>query len=311
MNVILRGEIVTQNKEIFGPMLHLEPSIQTLQVENFESSTNVVGQRNTIFHQNALGVLSILDESSVDLVYIDPPFGTGQRQRLQRRKTGEVISSIVFEDPNINYLEWLREHMLAVRRILKPSGTVYLHLDQRWSHYARVMLDEDVFGSNNYLNTIIWSYNFGGRAKDRWPQKHDDILVYAKESGKHTFNWDDIPRIPYAAPELQRIGRTNEEAERRIEQGQVPTDVWQLSILGTNSKERNGYPTQKPVKLVERAVLASSPKDGIVVDVFAGSGTTGEAAHKHGRKFILADMSPWAIEVMKERFKNVAVDWKI
>lgn len=269
----------------------------------------VLTTMNSIHHAAALDVLARTADDSIDLVYVDPPFGTGQRQRLSRRKQGEVISTIVYEDPNVNYLEWLREHMLEIKRVLKPTGTLYLHLDQRWSHHARVMLEESVFTENNYLNTIIWAYNFGGRGKDRWPQKHDDILVYVKSMKEHVFNWDDIPRIPYAAPELQKIGRSPEEAQRRIELGQVPTDVWQLSIVGTASKERNGYPTQKPVKLVERAILASCPKDGIVMDVFAGSGTTGRAAHNLGRRFILADVSPWAIEVMKERFKDMDISW--
>lgn len=266
---------------------------------------------NTVYHADALSVLAQLPDDAVDMVYVDPPFGTGQRQRLVRRKQGEVISTMVYEDPNINYLEWLQKHMLEVKRVLKPSGTLYLHLDQRWSHYARVMLDESVFGVENYLNTIIWAYNFGGRGKDRWPQKHDDILVYVKSMKNHIFNWSDIPRIPYAAPGAQHMGRTPEEAQRRIELGQVPTDVWQLSIVGTAAKERNGYPTQKPVKLIERAVLASSPPGGLVVDVFAGSGTVGEVANRHGRSFALADISPWAIEVMQTRFKDVVVDWRL
>ena len=264
---------------------------------------------NVVYHCNALSVLMRQPTESVDLVYIDPPFGTGRRQALNRHKRGEVISVLGYEDPRAHYLEWLQEHMLEVKRVLKPSGTLYLHLDQRWSHRVRVMLEDSVFGEDNYLNTVIWSYNFGGRGKDRWPQKHDDILVYVKSMKDHIFNWDDVPRIPYAAPDLQKVGRTPEDAQRRIELGQVPTDVWQLSIVGTASKERNGYPTQKPVKLIERAILASSPKGGVVMDVFGGSGTTGAAAHKHGRRFILADISLEAIDVMKRRFKDIEVEW--
>lgn len=264
---------------------------------------------NVVYHSDALSALSELADDSVDMAYLDPPFGTGQRQRLVRHKQGEVISSMVFDDPNVNYVEWLREHVLAIKRVLKPTGTMYLHLDQRWSHHARVMLEADVFGADNYLNTIVWSYNFGGRGKDRWPQKHDDILVYVKDMGKHIFRWNDVPRIPYVAPSLQYVGRSPEEARRRIELGQVPTDVWQISIIGTNSRERTGYPTQKPVKLVERAVLASSPVGGVILDPFAGSGTTGVAASLHGRSFILIDASPLAWEVMQKRFEGIAVDW--
>ncbi len=266
-------------------------------------------QMNVVYHDDALTTLSKIDDNSIDLVYIDPPFGTGNRQQLTRKKQGEIVSTVSYEDPNDDYIGWLRQHMIEIKRVLKQSGTVYLHLDQRWSHYAHVMMDE-VFGRENYLNSIVWSYNFGGRSKEKWPAKHDNILVFSKHMRDHVFNLNEIPRIPYAAPDMQYVGRSKEEAEKRIKQGQIPTDVWELSIVGTNSKERNGYPTQKPIKLIERAVLASSPKGGVVLDVFAGSGTTGAAAHKHGRSFILADLSPWAIETMRERFKEVTVDWK-
>lgn len=257
-----------------------------------------------IYHQNALSVLAETPEASVDLVYVDPPFGTGRTQSLVRQSAGDVVSCIRFEDPNNDYIEWLTTHMHGIRRVLKPSGTAYLHLDHHWVHRAKVMMDDVVFGCDCFLNEVIWAYDYGGRGKRSWPKKHDSILVYSREPEKHVFNWNDIERIPYMAPGLQKD-------PARAEAGKVPTDVWWMSIVGTQSKERNGYPTQKPVKLVERAILASSPPGGIVMDVFAGSGTTGEAALKHGRSFILSDMSPWAIEVMQARFKDVTIDWKL
>jgi site-specific DNA-methyltransferase (adenine-specific) len=256
---------------------------------------------NVIHHANAMSVLRDLADVSVDLVYIDPPFGTGITQNSH---------DMSYEDSSMNYMDFLRPHIIAVHRVLKSSGTMYLHLDWRYVHQARLYFD-GFFGKENFLNEVIWSYNYGGRGKDRWPRKHDNILVYAKNAGQHVFDWDAIPRIPYKAPEMQRVGRTQEEAEERIARGQVPTDVWEMSIVGTNSKERTGYPTQKPLKLLERIVLASSPPAGTVLDVFAGSGTTGAAAHKHGRQFILADVNPQAIEVMKARFKDVAIDWRM
>jgi len=256
---------------------------------------------NVVHHASALSVLLKTVDESVDLVYIDPPFGTGNKQSLARKKDGEVVSEIVFEDPDRYYVEWLRPHMEEIRRVLKPTGTVYLHLDHHWVHYAKVMCDQ-VYGRDCFLNEVVWAYDYGGRGKRCWPKKHDSILVYVKEEGKHVFNWDDIDRIPYMTPGLQKD-------KARAEAGKVPTDVWWMSIVGTASKERNGYPTQKPVKLVERAVLASSPKDGVVMDVFAGSGTTGAAALKHGRSFILGDISASSIAVMKERFKDVDITW--
>lgn len=260
------------------------------------------GRLNTVFHSNALGALTRIPDASVDLAYVDPPFGTGRKQSLAHQKDGEVVSTISFEDPNEHYIEWLRMHMAEIRRTLKPNGTVYLHLDHHWVHRAKVMMDDAVFGPDNFLNEVVWSYDYGGRGKRCWPKKHDSILVYVKDPNDYVFNWDDIDRIPYMAPGLQKD-------PARAEAGKVPTDVWWMSIVGTQAKERTGYPTQKPVKLVERAVLASSPSGGVVLDVFAGSGTTGQAAHNLGRSFILADVSAAAIEVMQRRFQSIDVTW--
>jgi site-specific DNA-methyltransferase (adenine-specific) len=252
---------------------------------------------------SAQTLLSGLADSSVDMIYTDPPFGTGDMQTMQRRKHGQVISKIEYCDKFDNYLEFLAPHIRDMHRVLKDTGTMYLHLDWRWVHYAKVLCDE-VFGMENFLNDVVWSYNFGGRGKDRWPTKHDNILVYVKRRGLHTFNWNDIDRVPYAAPELQYVGRTREEAEKRIMEGQVPTDVWSMSIVGTASKERIGYPNQKPVKLVKRAILASSNPGDLVLDPFGGSGTTGDAARQAGRDFLMCDENPAAFEVMKQRFKD-------
>ena len=255
---------------------------------------------DVIWHRPALEVLAATPDESVDLIYIDPPFGTGDAQSAH---------GMSYQDPTEHYGAFLDRHVRQLHRVLKRSGTLYLHLDWRHVRLGQWTCDL-VFGEGNFLNEVIWAYNFGGRGKDRWPCKHDNILVYAKHVGDHLFNWDAIPRVPYRAPDMQRVGRSPEEAEVRIAQGQVPTDVWDMSIIGTNSKERTGYPTQKPVKLVERVVLASSPPRGSVMDVFAGSGPTGEAAHKHGRNFVLADANPQAIDVMKKRFKDVEVEWR-
>ncbi len=247
---------------------------------------------NTVYHDQALNVLGSLKDETVDLVYVDPPFGTGKVQ---------AAHGMSYADSSNGYVEFITSHVKEFNRVLKASGTMYLHLDWRYVHWARIACDVH-FGSENFLNEVIWAYDFGGRGKDRWPRKHDTILVYAKEAGKHVFNWEEIERIPYMAPGLQKD-------PERAAAGKVPTDVWWMSIVGTQAHERTGYPTQKPVKLVERAVVASSPPGGFVLDVFAGSGTTGEAAHKNQRSFLLADTSPWAIEVMKERFKDIEITW--
>ena len=265
-------------------------------------------QTNCVHHGQALDFLKSLDNSSIDLIYTDPPFGTGDMQTMSRKKAGTIISKIEYSDKFSNYMEFLEPHLWEMHRVLKNTGTMYLHLDWRWVHYAKVVCDE-IFGYDNFLNEIVWSYNFGGRGKDRWPQKHDTILVYAKELGKHTFNWSDIDRIPYAAPALQYAGRTKEEAEKRIAEGQVPTDVWSMSIVGTASKERIGYPNQKPLKLIKRIITASSNSGDIVIDPFVGSGSTAGAAIEMGRRFIVNDASQHAIDTMKQRFANNSVNF--
>lgn len=256
---------------------------------------------NSIYHMSARDLLDSLDSNSIDLIYTDPPFGTGDMQTMSRKKAGSIVSKIEYSDKFSNYMEFLEPHLWSMHRALKETGTMYLHMDWRWVHYAKVKCDE-IFGYNNFLNEVIWSYNFGGRGKDKWPQKHDTILVYAKQAGKHTFNWNDIDRIPYAAPALQYAGRTKEEAEKRIAEGQVPTDVWNMSIVGTASKERLGYPNQKPLKLIRRAIVASSNPGDIVLDPFAGSGSTAAAALDVNRKFITCDVSDESIATMRKRF---------
>ena len=265
-------------------------------------------QVNSVYHSDAMRLLKSIPGASIDLIYTDPPFGTGDMQTMSRKKAGTIVSKIEYSDKFDNYMEFLEPHLWEMHRVLKDTGTMYLHMDWRWVHYAKVRCDE-IFGYENFLNEIIWSYNFGGRGKDRFPQKHDTILVYAKNVGQHVFNWDDIDRIPYAAPALQFAGRTKEEAEARIAMGQVPTDVWSMSIVGTASKERVGYPNQKPIKLMKRAIVASSMPGDIILDPFAGSGATAAAALEAGRKFITSDASSESINVMKDRFKNFEVSF--
>jgi site-specific DNA-methyltransferase (adenine-specific) len=261
---------------------------------------------NVVHRGTALDLLCSIPNESIDLIYTDPPFGTGNTQTMDRKKAGKTVSKIEYSDKYENYLDFLEPHLIEMHRVLKPTGTMYLHMDWRWVHYAKVMCD-GIFGMENFLNEVVWSYNFGGRGKDRWPQKHDTILVYTKEMGKHTFNWKDIDRIPYAAPELQYVGRSREEAEKRIAEGQVPTDVWSMSIVGTASKERIGYPNQKPIKLMKRAIVASSNEGDIVLDPFGGSGSTAAAAMEANRKFITGDSSPDAIQTMRNRFTGLDV----
>jgi site-specific DNA-methyltransferase (adenine-specific) len=259
-------------------------------------------------------VLAGLPDGCVDLVYIDPPFGTGQVRRLGSIRTGvgtrervgfggrrypfEVVSDYRYRDDMSlsEYLEFLRQCLSEVHRVLRTTGSLYLHLDFHAAHYARVLLDE-LFGPERFLNEVIWAYDYGGRAKDRWPRKHDNILWYSK-SARWTFNMADIDRIPYMAPGL--VGP--DKASR----GKLPTDTWWLTIVPTNSAERTGYPTQKPLKLLERIVRASSNPGELVADFFCGSGTTGVAAKGLGRRYLLVDDNPDAVRITTERLSSSA-----
>lgn len=272
-------------------------------------------QWNAIYQGDCLEILRCWPDAFVDLIYIDPPFNTGQRRRLQSIKLGfgrqqrrgfggktynyEIMSDISYADnmPFDAYLEFLYQRIQEGWRILKPTGSFFLHVDPRIVHYARLILD-DIFGADHFINEIIWAYDYGGRPRDRFPWKHDNILWYTK-SEVWTFNLDEVERIPYMAPEL--VGP--EKAAR----GKLPTDVWWITIVPTNSKERTGYPTQKPEKLLERIIRAASRPGDLVVDYFAGSGTTGAVAQRLGRRWILVDNHSAAISIMQQRLGCLAL----
>ncbi len=270
------------------------------------------------WHAVTLSVLCYRE--SVDLIYIDPPFNTGKVQRRTQLKVvrsqsgdrvgfqGHRYKTIIvgmgkrsFVDIFDDYLSFLEPRLIEAHRVLAPHGSLYVHLDYREVHYCKVLLDS-IFGRGSFLNEIIWAYDYGGRPKDRWPPKHDNILLYAKTPGQHVFNVDDIERIPYMAPGL--VGP--EKAAR----GKRPTDTWWHTIVPTNGSEKTGYPTQKPLGIVRRIVQASSRPGALVLDFFAGSGTTGIAALELGRRFILVDNNPEALEVMARRFDGVeGIEW--
>jgi site-specific DNA-methyltransferase (adenine-specific) len=266
-----------------------------------------------VFLADNLDVLRGLPDSCLDLVYIDPPFGTNQVRRLDAIKTGagqkarngfggrqyafEVISSHHYRDDLAldEYLGFMYARLAEIHRVLRPAGSLYLHLDFHAAHYGRLLLDE-LFGPERFLNEVIWAYDYGGRARDRWPKKHDNILWYAK-SAAWTFNTEDIDRIPYMAPGLV--------PPEKAALGKLPTDTWWLTIVPTNGSERTGYPTQKPLKLLERIIRASSNPGDLVADFFCGSGTTGVAAKQLGRRYLLVDDNPEAVRITNERLALV------
>lgn len=259
---------------------------------------------NCVIQGDALLEMPKLMSESVDMIYVDPPFGTGKRQTLASKRAGTTVSKMSYEDKFADYIEdFLHPILNESKRLLKSTGTLYLHLDRRYSHYAKVVLD-GVFGKENFINHIVWSYNYGGRGKNCFPRKHDDILVYSKVPGCHKFRWDAIDKIPYKAPDLQKD-------PIRAAMGQVPTDVWEMTIVPTNSKEKTGYPTQKPLKLIERAIRASTDPGDVVLDFCCGSGSTLVAAHRTGRGWVGIEKSDQAITVIEKRLIDLSVPYSI
>ena len=256
-----------------------------------------------------LSVLPRLPDESFDLIYIDPPFNTGRLQartriRTIRDRNGDRtgykgaryrtirLGSAAFADAFDDYLAFLEPRLREAYRLLRPTGAFFLHIDYREVHYCKVLLDA-IFGRAAFLNDIVWAYDYGARSKRRWSPKHDNILFYAKDPDDYVYRYEDIERIPYLAPGL--VGP--EKAAR----GKTPTDTWWHTIVSPNGREKTGYPTQKPLAILNRIVRVHSNPNDRVLDFFAGSGTTGEAAIRAGRRAVLIDDNPVAIDVMAKR----------
>jgi site-specific DNA-methyltransferase (adenine-specific) len=264
---------------------------------------------NTVYLGDNLPILKTIPDASVQLIYIDPPFNTGREQQRSKITTKrndlgdrigfkgeryETVKSTIlsYDDQFANYWAFLEPRLEEAFRVLKQTGTLYLHLDYREAHYAKVLLDA-LFGPDCFLNEIIWAYDYGGKSKSRWPSKHDTILVYVKDPTNYYFDSEAVDREPYMAPGLV--------TPEKVERGKLPTDVWWHTIVSPTGKEKTGYPTQKPVGILRRIIQASSKPEDVVLDFFAGSGTTGFVAYELARKFILVDQNPESIEVIKSR----------
>ncbi len=250
-----------------------------------------------------------LPEGLFDLAYLDPPFNTGRAQARRtiaaehdpeagrvgfggRRYRTRLLQSLSYDDQYADYLAFLEPRLARTRELLAPHGTLYFHIDYREAHYCKLLLDE-VFGREAFLNELIWAYDYGAKPRRRWPAKHDTILAYVKTPGAHHFDADAVEREPYMAPGLVSA----EKAAR----GKRPTDVWFHTIVPTNGREKTGYPTQKPEGVLRRLVAASSRPGGWCLDPFAGSGTLGAVCAELGRRFVLVDDNPAAIEVIRRR----------
>ncbi|HOY81135.1 MAG TPA: site-specific DNA-methyltransferase, partial [Rhodoglobus sp.] len=241
---------------------------------------------NLVIAGDNLTVTATLPDESFRLVYLDPPFNTGRTQRRQtittkqsadgarsgfKGRSYETIKGTLtqYDDRFADYWEFLEPRLMEAWRLLDDRGTLYLHLDYREAHYAKVVLDA-LFGRDNFLNELIWAYDYGARATRKWPAKHDTILVYVKNPKSYHFDNAAVDREPYMAPGLV--------TPEKVERGKLPTDVWWHTIVSPTGREKTGYATQKPEGILRRIIQASSAPDDWVLDFFAGSGTTGAVA---------------------------------
>lgn len=271
---------------------------------------------DTLLLGDNLELLPRFPDETFQLVYADPPFNTGRRQHRKtlstvgaadgdrtgfggKRYRSQVRATSEFSDAFSDYLGFLAPRLEEIRRVLAVTGTLYFHIDYREAHYVKLLLDE-IFGRECFLNEIIWAYDYGARAKRRWPAKHDTILVYVRDPERYFFDSSTVDRERYMAPGLV----TKEKAAR----GKLPTDVWWHTIVSPTGAEKTGYPTQKPEGIVRRMVQASSSAQDWCLDPFAGSGTLGVVASKLGRHFVLIDSSAEAFEHSRRRLEENGIN---
>ncbi|MHB8837986.1 MAG: DNA-methyltransferase [Gemmatimonadaceae bacterium] len=271
----------------------------------------------TIHHSDNLKALAAYPDGHFALIYIDPPFNTGRSQVRTSSKATRVArggrvafngkryaqvttGSRSFDDTFDDYVAFLEPRLVEARRLVAPTGSLFVHLDYREVHYAKVRLDA-ILGRASFINEIIWAYDYGARTSKRWSPKHDNLLWYARDPKRYTFNQDAADRVPYMAPGL--VGA--EKAAR----GKVPTDTWWHTIVSPTGKEKTGYPAQKPLGILERIVRVHSQPGDRLLDFFAGSGSFGDAADRNGRDCVLVDSSAAAVAVMKKRFRGRDVEF--
>ena len=269
-----------------------------------------------VIEADNLEVLPTLPDGAFTLIYLDPPFNTGRSQKRQATTSVRTVLAsgahaagtitgfkgqryerikgdlLGYDDQFEDYWAFLEPRLIEAWRLLADDGTLYLHLDYREAHYAKVLLDA-LFGRECFLNELIWAYDYGAKSKNRWPTKHDTILVYVKNPRAYYFDSSTVDREPYMAPGLV--------TPEKVAKGKLPTDVWWHTIVSPTGKEKTGYPTQKPVGILRRMIQASSREGDWVLDFFAGSGTTGAVAAALGRKFLLIDQNPESLAVMHAR----------
>ena len=303
--------------------------VETYNVENPEKEPTYDKFKdgpNLLFHGDNKEILSTLlvqgFRGKIDLIYIDPPFDSGAdyvrkvalrgEQKNLEAEGHSVIEQTQYTDiwANDNYLQFMFERLILMRELLSDKGSLYLHCDSHKSHHLRLLLDE-VFGAGNFVNEIIWKYNWASTVKKKFSQKHDTIFWYAKSAENWIFNLDEM-REPYTEEQLKGY-KQDEDGYYTLDssgkkwyahpKGQLPSDLFEIGIISRSAKERQKFPTQKPEALITRIIKASSDEDSIILDCFAGSGTTAVVTEKLGRRWIAADLNKGAIQTTMKRIQ--------
>ncbi len=276
---------------------------RTLSLADLEELNRSIDS-NFLICADCLKVLEMLPDECIDLIYIDPPFATQSNRRTKRNKRGYADC---WSGGLGQFMEFLTQRLSHMHRVLKYTGTIYVHIDYRTVHYVRIELDR-IFGADNFLNEIIWSYKTGGVSKRWFGRKHQNILSYAKKIGEHKFNVIREGKFRTDGLNVDLQGRFYKSTKKgRLyfnSDGPALTDVWEIPFLSTVGLERTGYPDQKPLALLDRIIRASSCEGDIVADFFAGSGTTGIAAQNLNRRWILTDNNSQAVELIEQRFRG-------
>ena len=304
--------------------------VETYNVENPEKEPTYDRFKdgpNLVLHGDNKEILSTLlvqgFRGKIDLIYIDPPFDSGAdyvrkvalrgQQKNIEAEGHSVIEQTQYTDiwANDNYLQFMFERLILMRELLSDKGSLYLHCDSHKNHHLRLLLDE-VFGESNFVNEIVWKYNWASTVKKKFSQKHDTIFWYAKSAENWIFNLDEM-REPYTAEQLKGY-KQDEEGYYTLDssgkkwyahpKGQLPSDLFEIGIISRSAKERQKFPTQKPENLIARIIKASSNEDSIVLDCFVGSGTTAAVAEKLGRRWIASDLNKGAVQTTMKRIQS-------
>ena len=269
-------------------------------------------QWGQVFWGDALGIVGALPAKCLDLIYADPPFFTNREHQGRRGIPKEIPDAGTLADAPLafgdrwsggigEYLAWLEVRIRAMRRLLKPQGVFLLHLDWHAVHYAKVLCD-GIFGAERFENELIWYYQTGGASRDRFSRKHDNILLYSMADDFY-FDGKSVA-IPRTSKAMKRARSGRGARIAADDTHKNPDDVLMVPALNPMAKERNGYPTQKPVALLEMLITALCPPAGTVGDFFCGSGTTLVAAQRLGRKWVGADENPEAVKMATRRLKD-------